>query len=157
MDLSLSHRRQVGRLSVFYHLLSGPTPSAWNMLCPPSPFWVTAGCTWSTNNLLLVKLPKSTITAHLSSFVPPFSHLWNKSPHSLQSHPSFQVFKTAVHQPHPKAFTVFLSWEFAPVSILSTPCITSYISFLPAPLVCPSLHILVLGPAVGVSPISFCC
>ena len=46
---------------------------------------------------LLVKLPKSRIAANLHSFIPLFSHLWNKLPHSLQSHSSLQVLKTAVH------------------------------------------------------------
>ena len=37
VGLSLSHRRQVGDLSVFYHLLSGIAPFALYTLClPPS-------------------------------------------------------------------------------------------------------------------------
>ena len=38
MGLSLRHRRQVGGLSVFPHLLSGVAPSAISMLCPTSRF-----------------------------------------------------------------------------------------------------------------------
>ena len=62
----------------------------------PPPFWsctfcsfyalyseVSAGFTWSTINLLLVKLPKSKITAHLHSFVPLFPNLQNQLPLSL--------------------------------------------------------------------------
>ena len=51
----------------------------------------------SVNNPLLVKLPKSRITAHLHSFIPLFSRLWNKLCHSIHSHSSLQAFKTAVH------------------------------------------------------------
>ena len=46
---------------------------------------------------LLVKLPKSRITAHLHSFIPLFSRLWIKLPHSVQYHSFLQAFKTAVH------------------------------------------------------------
>ena len=58
---------------------------------------VSAGYTRSTINPLLVKLPKSRITAHLHSFVCLSPHLLNQLPHSLQSHSSLQVFKTPVH------------------------------------------------------------
>ena len=37
MGLLLSHRRQVGGLSVFYRLLSGLAPSALSILCSPHP------------------------------------------------------------------------------------------------------------------------
>ena len=91
LGLSLSHRRQVGGLSVFYRLLSG--------LALPAmyPYHISAGRSRSANKPLLVKLPKSRITAHLHSFIPPFPRLWNKLPHSIQSHSSLQAFKTAVH------------------------------------------------------------
>ena len=93
MGVSLSHHRQVGGLSVFYRLLSGLAPSALSMLCPPSG---SAVHTQSTINPFLVKLPTSRITTHLHSFVPLFCCLWSKLSHSLQSHSSLQVFKTAV-------------------------------------------------------------
>ena len=94
LGLSLSHCRQVGGLSVFYRLLSGLTPLTVSAICPHQ---ISTRCSRSANNPLLVKLPKSRITAHLHSFIPLFSHLWNKLPHSLQSHSSLQAFKTAVH------------------------------------------------------------
>ena len=74
MDLSFHHRRQVGGLSVFYHLLSGFAPSALSVLCAPfTPFLqVSAGHIRSTTNPHLVKLPIFRITAHLHSFAPLF-------------------------------------------------------------------------------------
>ena len=96
MSLSLRHHRQVGGLSVFCHLLCGLAPSALSVLSP-HPTQVSAGLTQSTINPLLVKLPKSRITAHFHSFVPISSCLWNQFPDTLQSHSSLQVFKTAVH------------------------------------------------------------
>ena len=94
LGLSLSHRRQVGGLSVFFCVLNGLAPSALSAICPHQ---ISAGCSRSANNPLLVKLPKSRITAHLHSFIPLFPHLWNKLPHSVQSHSSLQAFKTDVH------------------------------------------------------------
>ena len=95
LGLSLNHRRLVGDLSVFYRLLSSLGPPALSAICPHH---ISAGRSRSANNPLLVKLPKSPITAHLHSFIPHFfSHLWNKLPHSIQSHSSLQAFKTAVH------------------------------------------------------------
>ena len=49
---------------------------------------VSAGCTRSASDPLLVKLPKSRLTAHLHSFVPLFSHLWNQLPQSVTSSPT---------------------------------------------------------------------
>ena len=54
--LSLSYRRQVGGLSVFFCLLSGLTPTAVSMICPHH---ISAGRSRSANIPLLVKLPKS--------------------------------------------------------------------------------------------------
>uniref|UniRef100_UPI00358EF48E uncharacterized protein n=1 Tax=Myxine glutinosa TaxID=7769 RepID=UPI00358EF48E len=73
----------------------GAIPSiALSGLCPPN---IPTGRTRSACNPLMVKLPKSRLSAHLHSFIPLFSRLWNKLPHSLQSHSTLQVFKTAVH------------------------------------------------------------
>ena len=94
LGLSLSHHRQVSGLSVFFCLLSGLASTALSAICPHH---ISAERSRSTNNPLLVKLPKSRITAHIHSFIPLFSHFWNKLPHPLQSHSSFQAFKTAVH------------------------------------------------------------
>ena len=91
MGLSLSTHRQVGGLSVFYHLLSGLAPSALPVLCPPGFFRAHM----VHHQPLLVKLPKSRITAHLvilSSFSPPVE----STSSSLQSQSSLQVFKIAV-------------------------------------------------------------
>jgi len=79
---------------VFCCLLSGLTPLALSAICPPN---ISSGCSRSARIHLLIKLPKSRITAHLHSFIPLLPHLWNKLPHSLQSHSSLKVFKTAVH------------------------------------------------------------
>ena len=46
---------------------------------------------------LLIHPPKSRLSAHLCSFVPIFSYLWNCLCESLQSHPFLQGFKLAVH------------------------------------------------------------
>ena len=83
MGRSLSHHRQVGGLFVFCQPLSGLAHSALSVLCPPTS-QVSARLTRSTFNPLLVKLRNSRIPAHLHSFVPLFSHLWNKLPHPLQ-------------------------------------------------------------------------
>uniref|UniRef100_A0A8C4QIA5 Uncharacterized protein n=1 Tax=Eptatretus burgeri TaxID=7764 RepID=A0A8C4QIA5_EPTBU len=40
------------------------------------------------------KTTKSGITSHLHSFIPLLPRLWNKLPHSVQSHSSLQAFKT---------------------------------------------------------------
>ena len=69
LGLSLNHRRQVGGLSVFYRLLSSLAPPALSPICPHH---ISAGRSRSANNPLLVKLPKSRITAHLHSFIPLF-------------------------------------------------------------------------------------
>ena len=95
LGLSLSHRRLVGGLSVFYRLLSSLAPPC--SLSPICPHHISTGRSRSANNPLQVKLPKSRITAHLHSFIPLFSRLWNKLPHSILSHSSLQAFKTAVH------------------------------------------------------------
>ena len=70
LGLSLSHHRQVDGLFVFYCLLSGLTPPALSAICPHH---ISAGHSRSANIPLLVKLPKSRITAHLHSFIPLFS------------------------------------------------------------------------------------
>ena len=53
-------------------------------------------CLQSSANLLLVKLPKSRLTASLRSFVHLFSHLLNQLPQSVQSHPSIISIKMTV-------------------------------------------------------------
>ena len=78
--LSLSHRRQVSGLSVFYCLLSSLASSALSVLCPSE---VSAGCMWSTSNPFSVKLQKSMITTHLHSFVPPFCPFRGTNFHNL--------------------------------------------------------------------------
>ena len=93
---SHSHRRLVGGLSVFYRFLSGLVPPALSAICPHH---ISAGCSSSANNPFLVKLPKSRIPAHLHTFILLFSCLWNKLPHSLQSHSSLQAFKSSCSPP----------------------------------------------------------
>ena len=71
--------------SVFYCLIFDLAPSALSWLYRSQ---VYTGCTRSASNLLLAKLPKSRPTAHLHSFVPLFSCLWNQLSQSVQSHSS---------------------------------------------------------------------
>ena len=105
MRLSLwaSHSLTAGRSVVFLSLPSAlqSRPPAVSAICPHH---ISAGCSRSANNPLLVKLPKLQITAHLHSFIPLFSRLWNKLPHTIQSHlpsrPSKQLFiTTSYHLP----------------------------------------------------------
>ena len=98
------------RLSLFASYALSPQVGRWSFCllpsplqpCPPAlsaicPHHISTGCSMSANKPLLVKLPKSRITAHLHSFIPLFSRLWNKLPHSINFHSSLQAFKTAVH------------------------------------------------------------
>ena len=76
-SLLLSHHRQVGGLSILCRLFSNIASSALSVL------WLSAAtpeCTCSSNNSLLVKLTQTMPTAHLNSFIPHFSHLWNHNP-----------------------------------------------------------------------------
>ena len=69
LGLSLRHRRQVGGISVFFHLISGLAP------CPPPYFaspQVSLGRMQSTSNPLLLKLPTSRTAAYFHSFFPLF-------------------------------------------------------------------------------------
>ena len=79
LGLSLSLSPQAGRWS--FCLLPSPlqprSPPAVSVTCPHH---ISAGRSMSANNPLLLKLPKSRITAHLHSFIPLFSRLWNKLP-----------------------------------------------------------------------------
>ena len=67
---SLSHRRQVGSLSVFYFILYGLAPSAVSAI---RPHHISAGHSRSANNPLLVKLPKSP-TPHLLLLISSIHH-----------------------------------------------------------------------------------
>ena len=89
-------------LTVFFHRISGLSPSALSVLCPCQ---VSAEHTRPTSNPLLVNLPKSRITSHFHSFILHSSCLLNHLPHSLQSHSSLQVFKTVVHH-NPKLTSI---------------------------------------------------
>ena len=139
LGLSLSHRRQVNGLSVFYRFLSGLVPPVLSAICPVP--HISAGSTRSAINLLLVKLPKSRITAHRHSLIPLFptsgtnSHtLFNPT---LPSRSSKQLFTTTsyLHHPNSRSFlpplihrkpTSFKFPAFLPqspeVSLLFTPC-----------------------------------
>uniref|UniRef100_A0A8C4NBU2 Uncharacterized protein n=1 Tax=Eptatretus burgeri TaxID=7764 RepID=A0A8C4NBU2_EPTBU len=66
-------------------------------LCNPQPSMASTRHICSVSNSILVKLSKSRLIAHLHSFVPLSTHMSNQLRQSLQSHPSFQGFKTAVH------------------------------------------------------------
>ena len=95
-SLVLSLSPTAGRLAVFLSSTISSPVSPPLLVCDMSPHIYT-GRSRSANNPLQVKLPKSRITAHLHSFIPLFSRLWNKLPHSILSHSSLQAFKTAVH------------------------------------------------------------
>ena len=128
MGLSLSHHREVSGLSVFYLLLSGLAPSALSVLCHPQ---VSAGCIRSINPLL-VKLPKSRITAHLHplvplyspsveptstfssiSFFPPDLQASCSLPSQIIRHLKTEIFSSLINPPspssHPFKFPVFPS------------------------------------------------
>ena len=104
LGLSLSHRRQVGGLSVFYCLLSGLASPALSVTCPHH---ISAGRSRSANNPLLVKLPKSRITAYLHSFIPLFTAFGMNSltlfNPILPSRPSKQLFITTSYHPPSKS------------------------------------------------------
>ena len=131
MGLSLSHRRQVAGLSVFYYLLSGLAPSTVSVLYTPQ---VSAGHTRSASNPLLVKLLKSRLTAHLHSFVPLFSRLCNQLPHSLQCNSSCQGFNQngcSPPPPPPQVSSHPYSWSSLPS--LTHPYLSRLLCFLPPP------------------------
>ena len=102
LGLSLSHRRLVGGLSVFYRLLSSLAPPALSAICPHH---ISAGRSRSANNPLLVKLPKSLLIFTLSFlFFPAFginSHtVFNPI---FPSRPSKQLFTTTSYHPPSKS------------------------------------------------------
>ena len=104
VGLSLPHRRQVGGLSVFHHHLSGLASSALSVICPAH---ISAGCSRSASNPLLVKLPKSRMTAHLHSFIPLFSPPLEQTPtlSSIQLFPprlQNSCSPPSLIYPHPK-------------------------------------------------------
>ena len=107
LGLSLSHRRQVGGLSVFCRLLSGLAPQ------------ISAECSRSASNPLLVKLPKSRITAHLHFHSSFFLHM-EQTP-TLSSIPLFRpdpqnsCSSPSLIFPHPKP------WSFIPPLIHPKP------------------------------------
>ena len=93
LGLSISHSRQVGGLSVFYHLLSSVTPCSVCDMSPP----------YFRRVLKVRQQPPSGKTTKITNHCSPslfhssFSSHWNKLPHSIQSHSSIQTLKTAVH------------------------------------------------------------
>ena len=119
---------QVGRWS--FCLLPSPLqpcPPALSAICPHH---ISSGHSRSANNPLLVKVPKSRITAHLHSFIPLFSRLWNKLPHSIQFHSSLQAFKTAVHH-HVLSSPIQNLYLLYPLLIHSKPTSFKFPAFLP--------------------------
>ena len=65
---------EVGKLSHIYKLTSGLAPPALSYLCLPL---ATPGQTCSSRNPHLLNLSKSRLVAHLHSFFPLSSRLWN--------------------------------------------------------------------------------
>ena len=100
------------------------------MICPHH---ISAGRSRSANNPLLVKLPKSRMTAHLHSFIPLFPRLCNKLPHSVQSHSSLQAFKTAVHHHLLSSPIQILKLFYPRYSTPNPPPLNSLLSFLKVP------------------------
>ena len=134
---------QTGRWS--FSILVPPV----SMLCPHNIF---GGHSRFASNPLLVKLPKSRITAHLHSFILLFSNLWNKLPHSPPSTCLKQLFTTISYilpsktmifftlvNPPPSNF-LFSKLKVPVVSILFTPCNLPFPSHVPVPDCCASLY-----------------
>ena len=135
LGLSLSHRRLVGGLSVFYRLLSSlatPPPCSLCNLSPPH----------FRRALKVRQQPPSVKTTKITNHCSPslfhfsfFAHLWNKLPHSIHSHSSLQAFKTAGHH-HLLSFPIQNLDLFLPPLIHSnSPPSNSLLSFLKVPVV----------------------
>ena len=80
-------------VSVFDHLfpdIASSVLSVIPLLQLLLPITAAPGCTCYSSKLLLVKLPKSRLTAHVDSFVPRFSSLWNHLPETVLSYSSLQ-------------------------------------------------------------------
>ena len=92
-------------------ITSSSQTGLWSLYVLPPPFWsftlcsfhaLSQGCTQSNINALLLKLPKSRITAHLHSFVSlpacriNFHMLFN---HIFPSRSSKQLFTAISHRP----------------------------------------------------------
>ena len=109
--LSASHSLTAGRSVVFlsstFSSLVSPPPPAVSAICPHH---ISAGRSRSANNPLLVKLPKSRITAHLHSFIPLFPTFGTNSltlfNPILPSRPSKQLFTTTSYHPPSKSSIV---------------------------------------------------
>ena len=90
---------------------------------------ISAGRSWSASNPILIKLPKSRITAHLHSFSPLFPHLWNKLPHS-----SIPLFPRALQNscsPPPLIFPNPKPRSFLPPLLHPKPTPFIFTAFLP--------------------------
>ena len=127
VGLSLSHRRQVGGLSVFYRLLFGlasPCPLALSAICPAH---ISAGRSRSASNPLLVKLPKSRITAHFHSS---FFLSLEQTP-TLSSIPLFPPSLQTSCSPPPLIFPHSKPRSFLPPLIHPKPTSFKFPAFLP--------------------------
>ena len=104
-----------------------PCPSALPVIYPSH---ISVGCSRSASHPLLVKLPKSRITAHLHSFIllffPSFgtnSHtLFNPTPPSM---PSKQLFTTISYLPPSKTMIFFTSVNPPQIHLPQIPCFPS--------------------------------
>ena len=101
MRLSLwaSHSLTAGRSVVFlFSTVSSPVSPPHRSVCDLSPPYFHTAIKVRQQS---PSVKTTNITNHCSPslflFIPLFPHLWNKLPHSVQSHCSLQAFKTAVH------------------------------------------------------------
>ena len=96
---SLSHRRAVGDLSLFYRNFYGLCSNELNSIIPP--VIVPSRQTWGASGLhpFAVTL-KTSRTSHFDwTFVPRVLRLWNGIPsHAFPSSPNRQTFKSRIHK-----------------------------------------------------------
>ena len=125
LGLSLSHRRQVGGLSVFCCLFSGLAPPVCDMY-PPYFRRVLKVCQQPPSG----KLPKSRITAHLHSFIPLFLPTFRINSHTLfnpifPSRSSKQLFTTTSYLPPSKTTTFSTPVNPPQTHLFQIPCFPS--------------------------------
>ena len=77
---SLSHRRLVADLSIFYRCFHGPCPQEIRNIIPDPVRRVRATRSSTYSHPFQVKLPNPRALAHKSSFIPRTSQLWNSLP-----------------------------------------------------------------------------
>ena len=96
---SLSHRRNVASLSLFYRYFHGHCSAELSSLCPPLKTFQRATRLSSSSHRFTVLTPDCHKKLYSRSFFPRTSCLWNSLPQSyFPSEYKFQLFKTNVHR-----------------------------------------------------------